>query len=68
MSEKQPHPERLAVASRILAGLLANPNVVGYNPHRGWALVNATHDDMVAHAVRFADRLIYAEQHIEVGE
>jgi hypothetical protein len=55
---------RLAVASRILSGLLANPNVIGFNHNCGWSLVNCTDADIAGYALKLADELIAANNRI----
>ncbi len=52
---------RLTVASRLLAGLLANPAVVAHNPNCGWCLVNATDSAIAGYAVKLAEDLILAD-------
>ena len=52
---------RLTVASRLLAGLLANPCVVAHNPNCGWCLVNASDSDIAGYAVKLAGELIAAD-------
>lgn len=50
--------ERLTIASRLLAGLLSNPNVVAYDASCGWCLVNADNAAIAGHAMKLADDLI----------
>jgi hypothetical protein len=49
---------RLEIASRILAGLCANPSVIAHNHNCGWSLVNCTDADLAGYAVSLADALI----------
>lgn len=49
---------RLTVASRILSGLVANTNVIGYNPNCGWSLVNCNNTNIAEYALELADELI----------
>lgn len=46
------------VAAQLLAGFCANPAVFAENPMSGWALVNATDDQLVTLATIMADKLI----------
>lgn len=41
-------------AARILAGLVANPNVVGHHPGCGWAPVNTSFTDLARLSVDIA--------------
>lgn len=52
---------RLEIASRILAGLCANPSVIAHNHNCGWSLVNCTDADLAGYAVSLADALIAAD-------
>ena len=45
-------------AAKAMQGLLANPNVIGYNPNTGWALVNCDTKDIAAFARMQADDMI----------
>ena len=56
---------RAEIASRILAGFCANPAIFATNPQCGWALVNATDDDLCGYAVRLADTFIDAHNAID---
>ena len=63
----QPNPptveavvRRSEIASRILAGLCANPSVIAHNHNCGWSLVNCTDSDLAGYAVSLADTLIAA--------
>lgn len=53
--------QRLAIASKILAGFAANPVIFAANSKCGWALVNCTDEDLAGYALRLADKLIEAE-------
>lgn len=55
-------PERLEVASRILAGFCANPSVFAANGVSGWSLVNCTDGDLIGYALHLADGLIGAAE------
>ena len=50
--------DRLAAASRILAGLCANPAVIGHNARQGFSPVNCDYDDLSALAVDLTADLI----------
>lgn len=50
--------DRLEIASRVLAGLLANPHVVQGDPRAGFYLANATEAELVDFAIGFADSLL----------
>ena len=52
---------RIELASRILAGLCANPSVIAHNHNCGWSLVNCTDADLAGYAVSLADALVSAE-------
>lgn len=56
---------RLAIASRLLAGLLSNPNVVAYNATHGWGLINVSDATIAGYAVHLADKLIAANKSIK---
>jgi hypothetical protein len=64
MRTKKEEEKRLTVASRLLAGFLANPNVVTENPNCGRCLRNTSDSDIAACAVRLADELIEADAKI----
>ena len=57
----EPVVGRLEIASRILAGLCANPSVIAHNHNCGWSLVNCTDADLAGYAVSLADALIAAD-------
>ena len=57
----EPVVGRLEIASRILAGLCANPSVIAHNHNCGWSLVNCTDADLAGYAVSLANALISAE-------
>lgn len=44
-------------SKQIMAGLLANPNIVGYDPGCGWSPVNTTWFDLADFAVHLAQKL-----------
>ena len=47
-------------AAKALQGLMANPNVVGFNASCGWSLVNCDHDDISRFALTQAGSVIKA--------
>ena len=57
----EPVVGRIELASRILAGLCANPSVIAHNRNCGWSLVNCTDADLAGYAVSLADALVSAE-------
>ena len=57
----EPVVGRIELASRILAGLCANPSVIAHNHNCGWSLVNCTDADLAGYAVSLADALVSAE-------
>lgn len=65
----EPIVGRLQIASRILAGLVANPNVVAHNHNCGWSLVNCTDSDIAGYALKLADDLMAANApaHLRAG-
>lgn len=46
---------REEVAAMMLQGLLANPNVMGFNHNHGWGLVNCNEDQLADYAFVLAD-------------
>jgi hypothetical protein len=55
------------IAAQILAGFAANPSVFAANDRCGWSLVNCTGADIAGYAVRLADHLFHANEHIPFG-
>lgn len=58
---------RAWLAGQALAGLCANPNVIGHNPHCGFAPVNCQYGDIADLAVVLAD-VALAELDKEAGK
>jgi hypothetical protein len=49
-------------AGQALAGLMANPNVVGYNANCGWSLVNCKPEDVANVALGLGSAMIAARK------
>ncbi len=56
-SRERAHQFTAEIASRILAGLLANPNVVAHSHQSGFALVNTNNRGIAALAVDLAKEI-----------
>lgn len=48
-------------AGKAIQGLLANPNVVGFNPSNGWSLVNCTTAQIADYAKHIGDQMVLAD-------
>lgn len=50
--------DRLAIATKLMSGLLANPTVVGDSTRYGWKLTNCTEEDLAEYSLLLADTLL----------
>lgn len=49
---------RQLASLKILQGLVANPNVIGPDPRKGWEIINCDESGLANYAVELADHLI----------
>jgi len=68
MDTRENNSKRLDIATRILAGLVANPSIIAPRENCGWSLCNITENQIAIYAVVLAEALMVENEEFERRE